>query len=70
MVDPATIGLYSGFNGGLGIDMWAGSSRDAMKEVFAQLPERLESSALQELAAKLLLSQAETPAYDGDDPRF
>ncbi|RED51245.1 hypothetical protein [Aestuariispira insulae] len=60
-IDPDTIGLLDGSNGGLGVDMWQGSQRADIHDLLAGLPTQLPSPALRGLARRLLLSTAELP---------
>ena len=66
-IDPDTIGLLDGGNGGLGIDMWQGTSQPDIRTVLAGLPTDLPSPALRDLARRLLLSTAELPVPAASD---
>lgn len=63
-VDPSVAGLLDETNGGLGLEMWAGSERARIERLLPRLPMRTLSPAIQDLARRLLLSAAAVP--DGE----
>jgi len=60
--DPSSAGLLGDDNGGLGIKMWAGTSRAQAERVIGLLPAPIASPALRQLQRRLLLTAAEVPA--------
>ncbi len=48
--------------GGLGLDLWAGSTGDRVADLMGSLPSDIQSPALRELARRMLLSSAEPPS--------
>lgn len=57
-----TAGPLEPGEGGLGLDLWAGSDRESLIRLLAAAPRHLESPALRDLARRLLLSSATPPA--------
>lgn len=60
--DPSSAGLLGDDNGGLGIKMWAGTSRAQAERVIGLLPAPIASPTLRQLQRRLLLTTAEVPA--------
>ncbi|WP_428245691.1 hypothetical protein [Ferrovibrio sp.] len=60
--DPSSVGMLGDDNGGLGIKMWAGTSRTQAERVISLLPAPIASPALRQLQRRLLLTTAEAPA--------
>lgn len=48
--------------GGLGLDLWAGTTADRVADLMGDLPSDIRSPALRELAQRMLLSSAEPPS--------
>ena len=63
-------GLLSPEEGGLGYDLWRGSSRRSIAPVLAALPQPISSSARQKLFSSLLLSRAYDPGGPAGDIPF
>lgn len=63
-------GLLSPEEGGLGYDLWRGSSRRSIAPVLAALPQPVSSSARQKLFSSLLLSRAYDPGGPAGDIPF
>jgi len=59
--DPSSRGLIDESNGGLGIQMWKGSTRLAADKAIAALPDTYPAPAERNLALRLLTSVAEVP---------
>jgi len=64
-VDPSGAGLLAPTDGGLRPDMWRGSSRGAIEEGIAALPNAPRSPAMQTLMRRLLLTSAVPPSGNG-----
>ena len=60
----ATIGLLRDENGGLGSDLWQGTSLELAIILLEHLPENQATPALSELARRFLLTQAALPNSD------
>lgn len=60
-VDPNTTGLIGADGAGLGIDMWQGTDRARIRFLIENLPTRMTSPELRDLAHRLLTSAAELP---------
>jgi len=60
-LNPDSLGILDTNNGGLGPDTWAGSARDQVMPLLADLPADLASPTLRSLATRLLLSSAKAP---------
>jgi hypothetical protein len=58
---PDSGGILDASMGGLGVDMWAGTSRASLLRLLPQLPASYESPTLYGLARRLLLSTAVAP---------
>jgi len=56
-----TAGPLEPGEGGLGLDLWAGSDRESLIRLLAAAPRRIESPALRDLVLRLLLSSATPP---------
>lgn len=67
-VDPDSGGLLDPSMGGLGIDMWAGTSRARMLRLLPQLPADYRSPTLHDMARRVLLSSAVAPPRGEGDP--
>ncbi len=60
-VDPDSVGLIGEDKGGLGLDLWRGTSRPFAAKLLAALPAPLESRAARELERRLLETTAAAP---------
>jgi hypothetical protein len=60
-LDSDSVGILNDTNGGLGIEMWQGTSRAFVTRAIAMLPSRVRSPAMRNLMKRLLLSQAVAP---------
>ena len=60
-LNPASIGTLTGANGGLGTDMWQGTSPDRIQTLLEILPVPQTSPVLQKLYRRLLLTSAAIP---------
>lgn len=60
-VDPDSVGTIGPADGGLGVDMWSGTSRQFVDMLLSRLPDRIESPTLRDLARRLLLTVARVP---------
>lgn len=58
----AATGPLTPTQGGLGIDLWAGTTADRVADLINSLPSDIQSPALRELARRMLLSSAEPPS--------
>ena len=67
-VDPSSIGLLSEEQGGLGLEMWAGTRRALVERLLPRLPMGTSSRAMQSLARRLLLSTAVAPEEPARGP--
>lgn len=65
-IDPDTAGVLSERDGGFGLSMWRGLSREYLETSLKVLPVRLQSPTLRNLMRRLLLSQAEVPIATGE----
>jgi len=65
-VDPGSIGLLEEQEGGLGLYMWADSSRELVVAMLPRLPLPTTSQGMRDLARRLLLSVAEAPLARSD----
>ena len=63
-VDPGSIGLLDEGAGGFGLDMWDGTERRVISNLLPRLPMGTTSRFMQELARRLLLSEARVPPGD------
>lgn len=64
--DFDSIGVLDAAQGGLGIDMWAGSERALVARLLPALPTRSRSAAVNGLSRRLLLSAAAAPRGGGN----
>jgi hypothetical protein len=60
-VDPDAVGLIAEAGGGLGVDLWKGTSRALAVSLVQSLPAPIESAAMRDLARRLLLTTAAAP---------
>ncbi len=60
-LDSDSVGIIDDTNGGLGIEMWQGTSRAFVTRAIAMLPSRVRSPAMRNLMQRLLLTQAVAP---------
>jgi len=60
-LDPSAVGLLHAENGGLGVDMWAGSSRHLVEVLLPHLTVSTVSPAMRDLSRRLLLTAAHVP---------
>lgn len=60
-VDPSSVGVLDEDQGGLGLDMWAGTPRSLVEKLLPRLPAGTRSHAMQNLMRRLLLSTARVP---------
>ncbi len=63
-LDPSSVGVLDEDQGGLGIDMWAGTRRALVERLLPRLPAGTRSRAMRRLMRALLLSSAKVP--DGE----
>lgn len=61
---PASAGLITKINGGIGSNMWADTDIGLAISLLRYLPQQIENIALKELARRLLLTQARAPHID------
>jgi len=66
-VDPDSVGLIGNPQGGLGVDLWRGTSRSVAAGLLQALPAPLESPALRRLERRLLLTTATAPEGKAED---
>lgn len=64
--DLNSIGVLDAGQGGLGVDMWAGSERLLAVRLLPTLPTKSRSAAVRGLSRRLLLSAAASPQGQGD----
>ena len=67
-LDPSSVGILDESQGGLGIDMWAGTPRSLVERLLPRLPTGTPSRAMQKLMQRLLLSTARVPEGTGSGP--
>lgn len=60
-IDPDSVGTLGPAAGGLGADMWSGTSRGFIETLLPRIPARIESPAMRDLARRFLLSVARVP---------
>ena len=60
-LDSDSVGIIDDTKGGLGIEMWRGTSRAFVTRALAMLPVRVRSPAMRNLMQRLLLTQAVAP---------
>ncbi|MDJ0947943.1 MAG: hypothetical protein QNJ94_03390 [Alphaproteobacteria bacterium] len=63
-VDPESTGLLNSNAGGLGVDMWSGTSHGTIRSLMPRLPADSRSPAVRDLMRRLLLSAAKAPAQE------
>ena len=63
--DQPWVGLLDESRGGFGIDMWASTSLELLERALPSLPMGTHSPAMQDLARRLLLSDARAPLSEG-----
>ena len=63
--DQPWVGLLDEARGGFGIDMWATTSLELLERALPALPMGTHSPAMQDLARRLLLSDARAPLGEG-----
>lgn len=63
-----TAGPLEPGEGGLGLDLWAGSDRESLIRLLAAAPRQIESPALRDLTLRLLLSSATPPTGRAGEP--
>jgi len=61
-VDVASIGTLSRAQGGLGVNMWSGTSRALIQELLPHVPTSSTSAAARDLTRRLLLTAASIPS--------
>jgi hypothetical protein len=66
-VDPDSVGTIGDSQGGLGVDLWRGTSRSVAAGLLQALPAPLESPAMRSLARRLLRTTATAPEGKSDD---
>lgn len=67
-LSPSAIGLLDESNGGFGLQMWATSDLSLIKRLIPQLPMTATSPLMQSLAKRLLLTTAELPEPEEEQP--
>jgi hypothetical protein len=60
-LDPSSAGILDEDQGGLGVDMWAGTRRALVERLLPRLPAGSHSRAMRSLTRALLLSTAKVP---------
>lgn len=60
-INPDTAGVLSDQEGGLGMDMWSGTSHRMLNTLIAKLPVNIRSPTMRDLMRRLLLSSATLP---------
>lgn len=60
-IDANSVGVLGAANGGLGMDMWAGTSLGMAQRLMPHLPAATPSRAARQLTRRLLLSEAAAP---------
>src|SRR5258706_1778758 len=60
-IDGSTVGLLDDSNGGLGQDMWTGSSRAELEEELSRIPIVTTDPVVRDLARRVLLTRASVP---------
>ncbi len=66
-VDADSVGTMDAAAGGLGLDMWSDTPRALIERLLADLPDGMRSSAMRDLARRLLLSTAVIPRPSAPD---
>lgn len=64
-ISPNTIGLLNPSNGGLGYNIWQGTSTAKAEFLLSKLPANSKFATVRELQRKLLLSESEAPTGQG-----
>lgn len=67
-MDPESTGTLDDANGGLGIDLWAGTRRGLVERLLPMLPSAPRSRVARDLARRLLLTAARPPEGEPADP--
>ncbi len=65
-INPDTVGTLTVEEGGLGIAMWSGTSRNLVDTLLPRLPVNAASAAMRSLMRRLLLSPAEAPRGESE----
>ena len=60
-VDAASVGTIGTAQGGLGVDMWSGTSRSLIEDLLPQVPSASTSAVARSLTRRLLLTAATIP---------
>ena len=66
-VEPDTVGTLTAQNGGFGYDMWRGTPRVIVDSLLPEMPARVVSPTLRDLARRLLMSAAAVPQGTGTE---
>ncbi len=67
-LDPDSVGVIDDSSGGLGVEMWQGTSRSLVARAIAALPARVRSPTMRRLLQRLLLTQAVAPKGEKTEP--
>lgn len=67
-IDPSVLGLLDDGNGGLGQQMWQGTTRARVESLLPRLPMNTASPVMQDLSRRLLLTTAAVPEGTGTAP--
>ncbi|NKB19166.1 MAG: hypothetical protein GKS01_01360 [Alphaproteobacteria bacterium] len=67
-LDPDSVGVIDDTSGGLGTEMWQGTSRSFVARAIASLPSRVRSPTMRKLMRRLLLTQAVAPKGENTEP--
>ena len=67
-LDPDSVGVIDDSSGGLGVEMWQGTSRPFVARALAALPARVRSPTMRQLLQRLLLTQAVAPKGENTEP--
>ncbi len=67
-IDVSSAGLIDDAEGGLGVDMWRGVARPLVERLLPQMPVATSSSAMRDLARRLLLTRARVPEGSATAP--
>ena len=60
-MDPDSVGTMTREEGGFGINMWDGTSRDMVEKLLPKLPVNSQSRTMRDMMRRLLLSIAKAP---------
>ncbi len=60
-IDPDSVGTMTREEGGFGINMWDGTSRDMVEKLLPKLPVNSQSRTMRDMMRRLLLSIAKAP---------